>query len=157
MKGGPRKMNLQYPGIASPQISPLRQKMIDDMTVRRMSAGTQRLYLSACTHFAAYFPDKTPGRLGPDDIKAYQLYLVRERKVGWSTLNVQVCALRFLYCVTMGKDWAVKHIIYPKVPKKLPEVLSLKEVQQFLGPIGNISHRAMLVIAYAAGLRLMEV
>jgi len=83
--------------------------------------------------------------------------LVHDKKVAWSTLNVVVCALRFLYRVTLGKDWAVEHIVYAKRPKTLPEVLSLEEVAEFLEPVTNIKHRAMLVTAYACGLRLMEV
>jgi integrase/recombinase XerD len=150
-------MNLQYPGVMLPQVTSIRQKMIDDMTVRRMSEGTQQQYISACSRFAAYFNGTPPGQLGPEHIKAYQVYLVREKKVAWSTLNIHVCALRFLFCVTLGRDWAVKHIVYPKLPKKLPEVLSLEEVEQFLAPIENIKHRAMLVLAYATGMRLMEV
>ena len=150
-------MNLQYPGIKPPQVTSIRQRMIDDMVVRRMSEGTQQQYLSACRRFAEYYNGTPPGRMGPDHIKAYQVYLVRERKVAWSTLNINVCALRFLFCVTLGRDWAVKHIVYAKLPKKLPEVLSLEEVEQFLSPIENIKHRAMLVLAYATGLRLMEV
>lgn len=149
-------MNLQYPGITSPRLTPLRQRMIDDMTVRRMSMGTQQQYISACARFAAHF-HKSPEYLGLDHIRAYQVYLVREKQVAWSTLNIHVCALRFLYRVTLGKDWAVQHIVYARLPKKLPEVLSLEEVERFLEPIGNIKHRAMLVVAYAAGLRLMEV
>jgi site-specific recombinase XerD len=149
-------MILHYPGIKVPQITPLRQKMIDDMTVRGMAAGTQQQYISACARFAAYFRE-SPEHLGLDDIRAYQLHLVRNKKVAWSTLNIVVCALRFLYGVTLGKDWTLKHVAYAKVPKTLPEVLSLDEVAQFLEPIENIKHRAMLVTAYAAGLRLMEV
>jgi hypothetical protein len=110
-----------------------------------------------CSRFAAYYNGTPPGRLGPDHIKAYQVHLVREKKVAWSTLNLNVCALRFLFCQTLGKDWAVKHIEYAKPLKKLPQVLSLEEVEQFLEPIKNIKHRAMLVLAYATGLRLMEV
>jgi len=131
--------------------------MIDDMTVRRMAEGTQQQYLSACARFIAFHQGKPPGLLGPDHVKSYQVHLVREKQLAWSTLNIHVCALRFLFCVTLGREWAVKHIVYPKLPKKLPVVLSLEEVEQFLEPIGNIKHRAMFVLAYATGLRLMEV
>lgn len=134
----------------------LRQRMLDDMTVRGMAAGTQQQYLSACDRFEAYYR-KSPEYLGLDHIKTYQLYLVREKKLAWSTLNIVVCALRFLYGTTLGKDWAIKHIPYAKLGRKLPEVLSLEEVAQFLKPIENIKHRAMLVTAYAVGLRLSEV
>jgi site-specific recombinase XerD len=135
---------------------PLRQRMLNDMVVRGMATGTQQQYVSACARFAAYYR-KSPEYLEISHIKAYQLYLVRERKVSWSTLNIAVCALRFLYGTTLGKDWAINHIPYAKRGTKLPEVLSLGEVAQFLKPIENIKHRAMLVTAYAVGLRLSEV
>jgi len=129
--------------------------MSDDMSVRGMSGGTQQQYISACARYAAYF-GKSPQHLGLEHIKAYQVFLVREKKA-WSTLNINVCALRFLDRVTLGKKWAVEHIVYAKKPKTLPEVLSLEEVAAFLEPVINIKHRAMLVTAYACGLPLMEV
>jgi len=130
--------------------------MIDDMTVRNLSPQTQRLYVSAVAQFAQHF-HKSPELLGPDDVKAYQLHLLRVKKIAWSTMNIAVCALRFLYQVTLSKDWALAHIVYPKGEKRLPEILSLEEVDQFLKPISNIKHRAMLATAYSAGLRLSEV
>lgn len=136
--------------------SPLRQRMLDDMAVRGMSPGTQHKYVAFCARFAAFFR-RSPEHLGPEHIRTFQVYLVRDRKVAWSTLNGAVCALRFLYGITLGKDWAITHIPHPKLGRKLPEVLSLEEVAQFLMPIQNIKHRAMLVTAYAVGLRLSEV
>lgn len=135
---------------------PLRQRMIDDMTIRGMSPGTQKQYVAACLRFAEYY-GRPPGQLGLGHIRNYQIHLVRQKKVAWSTLNIAVCALRFLYGTTLGKDWDIKHIPYAKVGRQLPEVLSLEEVAQFLKPIENIKHRAMLVTAYAVGLRLSEV
>ena len=137
-------------------ITPLRQRMIDDMTVRNLSPATQLLYVSAVARFAKYY-NTSPEFLGPADVKSYQLYLVRDKKVAYNTLNIAVCALRFFYRVTLGKDWAMEHIVRPKKERRLPEVLSLDEVGQFLDPIANIRHRAMLVTAYAGGLRLSEV
>lgn len=137
-------------------VTPLRQRMIDDMTVRNLSQNTQDLYVSAVAQFAKYFRT-SPENLGPADVKAYQLYLTRVRQISWSTLNVVVCALRFFYRTTLGTDWAIEHIIYPKSEKRLPEVLSLEEVSDFLDGIPNLKHRTMLVTAYAAGLRLSEV
>ncbi len=155
--GGPEQASTEDQASAAkaPPV-PLRQRMLDDMTVRGMSAGTQTQYVSACARFAAYYR-KSPALLELGHIKAYQLYLIRQKKVAWSTLNIVVCALRFLYGTTLGKDWAIKHIPYPKRGRTLPEVLSLEEVAQFLKPIENIKHRAMLVTAYAVGLRLSEV
>jgi len=130
--------------------------MLDDMAVRNLRPGTRVQYVSAIARFALHF-NKSPERLGADEIKTYQLYLIRVKKVAWSTLNILVCALRFLYNVTLEKHWVIDHVVYPKRPKKLPVVLSLEEVAQFLDSIGNVVHRAMLVTAYAAGLRLSEV
>jgi site-specific recombinase XerD len=135
---------------------PLRERMIDDMTIRGMSPGTVKVYVTACLHFAQHY-NRSPEHLGLEHIKNYQLHLVRQKKVAWSTLNIAVCALRFLYGTTLGKDWAIKHIPYAKQGRQLPEVLSLEEVAQFLKPIENIKYRAMLVTAYAVGLRLSEV
>lgn len=138
-------------------VKPMRERMVDDMTVRNLCQNTQLAYLLAVTQFLKYHHAVPPGRLGADDIKAYQLYLIREKKLSQSSVNVAVCALRFLYRVTMRKDWAVDHILYGKKPKKLPEILSLGEVVQFLEPISNIKHRAMMATGYAAGLRREEV
>lgn len=98
-----------------------------------------------------------PACLGLEHIRNFQIYLVHQKKLSWSTLNIAVCALRFLYGTTLGVDWDIKHIPYAKVGRRLPEVLSLEEVAQFLKPIENIKHRAMLVLGYAVGLRLSEV
>lgn len=138
------------------KVTPLRQRMIDDMTVRNLAPTTIQVYIAAVAAFAQYH-HASPENLGPGEIKAYQLYLVRVKQVAWSTLNIAVCALRFLYHVTLQKDWAIQHIVRPKSPKRLPQVLALEEVAQFLDPIKNIKHRAMLVTAYSAGLRLSEV
>lgn len=137
-------------------ITPLRQRMIDEMTLKNLAPGTQDRYVRAVAAFALYFR-KSPEHLGLAEIKAYQLYLVREKKFSWSSLNLAVCALRFLYNETLGKDWIVLHIVHPKREKHLPEVLSLEEIEQFLKPVVNIKHRAMLTTAYAGGLRLSEV
>jgi len=130
--------------------------MIDAMTVRNLSQRTQDLYVWSVAQFARYFRT-SPENLGPADITAYQLYLVRVKLVSSSTLNVVVCALRFLYSVTLGKEWAIERIVYAKKEKRLPEVLSLEEVEHFLASIPHIKRRAMLVTAYSAGLRLSEV
>lgn len=151
-----RPEGAQPTGPAPARTSPLRQRMTDDMTVRGMSPGTVKQYLAACARFAQYYR-KSPEHLGLKHIRLYQLYLVHQKKVAWSTLNIVVCALRFLYGTTLGEDWAIKHIPYAKLGRQLPEVLSLEEVAQFLKPIENIKHRAMLVTAYAVGLRLSEV
>jgi site-specific recombinase XerD len=134
----------------------LRQRMIADMQVRHLSPRTIRTYVDHVAKFAAFF-HKSPDLLGPDEIRRYQIYLVQEKQVGWSSFNQCVCALRFLYRITLGKDWAISQIPFPKPERSLPVVLSLSEVQQFLHSITSLKYRAVLMTAYAAGLRISEV
>ena len=136
-------------------MTPLRQRMVEDLRVRNFSPTTQRAYIYAVARFAQHF-GKSPELLGPEDIRAYQLHLL-SKQLAWSTFKVSVCALRFLYGVTLGKDWAVRHIPYPRQLRKLPVILSLAELQQFFEAIPNLKHRAALMTAYAAGLRVSEV
>ena len=136
--------------------SPLRRRMIEDMGIRNFAPSTQYNYVNAVAKYAAHF-GKSPELLGPEDIRTYQVYLVHERHVGWSMFNTAVCALRFLYGVTLQKDWSVRHIPYPRKTKRLPVVLSLDEVRDLIDAIPNIKHRAIIMTAYAAGLRTSEV
>lgn len=136
-------------------MTPLRQRMLEDLRVRNFSPTTQRDYVYAVAQFAQHF-GKSPELLGPEDIRAYQQHLLTKR-LAWGTFNTRVCALRFLYRVTLGKEWAVEHIAYPRRSRKLPVILSLAELQQFFAAIANLKHRAALMTAYAAGLRVSEV
>ena len=132
----------------------LRQRMIDDMRIRNFSPSTQDCYLRRVSKFAQYF-GKSPDLLGPEDIRAYQIHLRDQASIG--LLTQAVAALRFFYRVCLEKEWTVQSIPYPKRPKKLPIVLSLEEVCQFFAAIRSIKHRAILITAYAAGLRISEV
>ena len=85
------------------------------------------------------------------------VHLVHKRRASWSYYNQALCALRFVYNITLGKDWILKSIVCPKQEKKLPVVLSPAEVCQFFQAITNLKHRAILMTAYAAGLRVSEV
>ena len=134
----------------------LRQRMTEDLTVRNRSARTIKTYIACVANFARHF-GKSPELLGPEEIRQYQVYLVHQRKVSWSYFNQAVCALRFLYRHTLGRDWAVEHIPFPRQPRKLPVVLSQAEVQRFLDSIRKLKYRAVLMTAYGAGLRLSEV
>jgi integrase/recombinase XerD len=137
-------------------MTPLRQRMIEDMGVRNLAAGTQQNYIDAVAKFARFF-NKSPELLGPEEIRTYQVYLVYHKHVSWSVFNIAVCALRFLYKVTLGKEWAVQHIPFGKTPKKRPVILIPEEVGMFLQAITNIKHRVLVMIAYATGLRTSEV
>ena len=136
-------------------MTPLRQRMLEDMAVRNFSPKTQQTYIDHVAKFARYF-GKSPDVLGPEQIRTYQVYLVQDKQVAWSTFNQAVCALRFFYQISLGKDLAVKHIAYPRKERKLPVVLSPSEVSQLFEAIKNIKHRTMLMTAYAAGLRVSE-
>src|SRR5262249_15287513 len=104
--------------------TPLRQRMIQDMKVRNLAPLTQTCYVERVARFAKYF-GRSPELLGPEEIRGYQVYLVEQKHASWAVLNQTVCALRFLYCVTLGRDWAIQHIPFAKRPRKLPVVLSL--------------------------------
>ena len=136
--------------------TPLRQRMIEDMGIRNLSPATQYIYVNAVAKYALHF-GKSPAVLGPEHVRGYQVHLVQDKQVSWGVFNIAVCALRFLYRITLQKDWAIKHIPYPKKPKRLPEVLSLDEVSRFLEFITNLKYRAILMTAYATGLRTSEV
>jgi site-specific recombinase XerD len=134
----------------------LRRRMIEDMTLRNFAPRTIKAYVERVADFARHF-GISPEHLGPDQIRAYLLHLVQERRISWSYFNQTRSALRFLYRVTLGRDWVVEGIVCPKQPRKLPVVLSLDEMAQFFAAIINLKHRAILMTAYAAGLRVSEV
>ena len=134
----------------------LRQRMLEDMQVRQLSSCTQRTYVETVARFARHF-DRSPSRLGPEEIRDYQVYLTNERGLAPSSLIVAVSALRFLYRVTLQKRWAFDDVIpVPKKPRSLPVVLSRDEVMQFLEAVKAAKHHAILTTCYAAGLRISE-
>jgi len=134
----------------------LRQRMTDDLRLRNRSLRTINTYIACVAHFARHF-GKSPELLGPEEIRQYQVYLVEQRHVSWSYFNQAVCALRFLYRHTLDRDWAVAHIPFPRQPRKLPVVLSQDEVIRLFDAVRSLKQRAILMTAYAAGLRLAEV
>jgi integrase/recombinase XerD len=134
----------------------LRQRMIGDMQVRHLSPHTQASYVQQVSLFARHFR-QSPEALGPEEIRAYQLYLTNDRKLATSSILIAIAALRFLYKVTLQKDWPWDQAIpAPKKPQRLPIVLSPEEVRQFLACVPGLKHRTILTVCYAAGLRLSE-
>ena len=137
-------------------MTPLRQRMIEDMQVRNLALNTQRSYLEQVSRFARHF-HKSPEQLGPEDIRAYQIYLTNEKNLAPSSVIIAVAALRFVYKVSLKKNWHFEEVIpAPKMPQKLPVVLSPEEVLRFLESINSTKHRAILTTCYAAGLRISE-
>ena len=136
-------------------MTPLRQRMIAAMQIRNFTANTQAAYLQQIVLLARYY-HQSPEALGPQQIQAYQLYLTNERKLAPGSLCTIAAALRFLYHVTLKRDWALDDIPIPKKPLKLPVILSPEEVEHFLECIGSLKHRTLLTVTYAAGLRVSE-
>src|SRR5262249_12891851 len=112
-----------FPRQEGSSMSALRQRFLDDLRLRNYSPRTLETYLQQVVRFSKYF-GRSPAALGPEEIRAYQLYLLHERHVSWSVFNQAVCALRFLYRVTLQASFAVTLIPYGKRPKTLPTVLS---------------------------------
>jgi integrase/recombinase XerD len=138
-------------------MTPLRQRMTEDMQVRNLALNTQMSYVQQVSLFARYF-NKTPEQLGAEDIRTYQVYLTNEKKLAPGSILIAVAALRFLDKVCLKKDWSFEDMIpAPKKPQRLPVVLSPEEILHFLGCVGNTKHRAILTTCYAAGLRIWEV
>jgi integrase/recombinase XerD len=137
-------------------MTPLRRRMLQDMEIRNLARNTQLSYLQQVSSFAKYF-QRSPERLGPDDIRTYQVHITTERKLAPGSLSIIASALRFLYKVTLKRDWVDTEIPLPKTPFKLPVILSREEVAHFLESIASLKHRTILTTAYAAGLRISEV
>jgi integrase/recombinase XerD len=130
--------------------------MLEDMQVRNLSPHTQRSYLEQVSRFARHF-GQSPAVLGPEEIRTYQVYLTNERKLAPGSILIAVAALRFLYKVTIKKEWPFDEVIpAPKKPQILPVVLSPEEVVHFLACVKKPKHRAILTTCYAAGLRISE-
>ncbi len=137
-----------------PRVSPLRRRMIEDMTVRNLSPATQRSYLHGVAKFARYF-GRSPDCLDVEDVRAFQVYLVSQG-ISWPALNQTVCALRFFYGVTLNRPEIPERIAYAREPRKLPVILSADEVVRFLEAVPSLKTRTALTTAYAAGLRASE-
>jgi site-specific recombinase XerD len=128
--------------------------MIDDMTVRNLSPATQRSYIHGVAKFSRYF-GRSPDRLDIEDVRAYQVYLVSQG-ISWPSLNQTVCALRFFYGVTLGRNEMPERIAYAREPRKLPLILGADEVVRFLEAVPSLKTRTALTTAYGAGLRASE-
>jgi integrase/recombinase XerD len=137
-------------------MTPLRRRMIDDMTLRNFTPATIRAYVRCVARLAGYFRCP-PDRLGPEQIRSYLLHLLQERNVSHSYYKLTRCALRFFYRETLHRDDVPASLAPVKEPRTLPVVLGPDELVRFFAAIKNLKHRALLMTAYAAGLRISEV
>jgi site-specific recombinase XerD len=132
----------------------LRQRMLEDMSIRNLAENTQLSYVQQVAAFARCF--RSPDELGPEEVRAYQVHLIEDRKLAPSSVGIATSALRFLYHVTLRRDWTPDDIPMPKKRFRLPVVLSPEEVVHFLESVDNFKHRTIFTAAYAAGLRISE-
>lgn len=135
-------------------MTPLRQRMIDDLRFRNRSPRTIETYVSHVVRFAK-FHGRSPDLLGPEDVRAYQKHLL-EKGASWTLFNQAVCSLKFLYGITLQVTWPVNMIPYGRKPRKLPSVLSQEEVVLLIEAVDDPVARMALLTAYAAGLRISE-
>lgn len=141
--------------IPAATISPLRQRLIDDMTMRRFTAETQRNYLRDVGRLASFLR-RPPNTTTVDDLRRFQV-AQQEAGLGVPTMNAIVSALRFFFVHTIDRPDLARKLVRLRYPRRLPDVLSPDEVRRLLGATVCLKHLAALSVAYGAGLRVAEV
>lgn len=141
--------------MADKPISPLRQRMLDDMRVRNFVADTQREYIRAVKNLTIFL-GRSPDTATAEEMRAFQLHMT-ETGVRPPTINATVTALRFFFKVTVDKPETTRHLVFVHEPRKLPRVLPPEDVLRLLEAAPNPKYKAALSVAYGAGLRAMEV
>ncbi len=136
-------------------MTPLRQRMIEDMQLRGYSASTQKNYVIAVGQLFEHF-HCTPAQLREEQLREYFLYLTNEKKVSRSTTTIALCGIKFFYEYTMKRDWTTLHLVRPRWQRTLPVVLSREEVRRILNEVRVPVYRACLKTIYSCGLRLHE-
>ena len=134
----------------------LRRRMVEDLRVRNYSDRTVRCYVNCVAAFARFF-GRCPSRLGPEEIRQYQVHLAVDLKRSFTLLNQTVCSLRFLYRITLRANFPIELIPYARREKKLPIVLSREEIETLLDATSNLKHRAVIATFYSTGVRLSEI
>jgi len=135
--------------------NPMTDRMAGDMRIRNLAPATIDAYTYHVGRFADFI-QKPIGDATAEDVRKFQLYLIEEKKVGWSSFNQAVCGLRFLYTTTLPKSWPVAMIPFGKRPRRLPTVLAVEEVDALLRCTKNLKQQTFLMTLYAGGLRLSE-
>jgi integrase/recombinase XerD len=136
-------------------ISPLRQRMLEDMNMRRFVPDTQREYIRAVKRLASFL-GRSPDSATAEELRAFQLHLT-ETSLQPQSINATVTALRFFFKVTLDRPETTRRLVFVYEPRKLPRVLSPEEVLRLLEAAPGPKHKAALSVAYGAGLRAMEV
>ncbi len=142
-------------GTAHTGISPLRQRMLDDLRIRKLSPKTQSAYIRAVCNFTKYL-GRSPDTATIDDLRNYQLYLV-DTGTSPTSLNAAIIGLKFFFDVTLDRGELMAKMRPVRVPQRLPVVLSKEEVGRLIAACGNLKHQTALSLAYGTGLRAAEV
>lgn len=137
-------------------MSELRERMIRDMQLRRLSERTQETYLLGVRNLAKHYM-RSPDQITDREVQDFLLHMLNERHLSWSTCNIHVSALKFFYGTTLGRTSTSLAIPPRRTEQRLPEILSEQELKRLFGVISNLKHRALLMTTYAAGLRVSEV
>lgn len=137
-------------------MSALRTQMEQDMVLRGLSDRTRETYIHQVAGLAKFF-HRSPDAVEVAEVQRYLLHLIEERKLSWSSCSQAAHAIRFFYHVTLKRPQVALEIPRPRLPKKLPEILSREEVARLFDMTPNIKHRTLLMTTYAAGLRVSEV
>ena len=140
---------------SSKPISPLRQRMIEDMTMRKLSPRTQSSYIRVVANFTRFL-SRSPDTADAEDLRRYQLHLV-EQGVSSTSINANITALKLFFETTLDRPEAMKKMRHIYEPRRLPEILSLDEVTRLLKAAGGLKYQAAFGVAYGAGLRASEV
>lgn len=136
-------------------MTPLRQRMIEDMQIRNFAQTTQRSYTHYVADYAKYF-NRSPKDLDLEAVRQYQLYLAQERKLSPQSINTFVSAVQLVYLITLEMPWDKHDFPRARLEEKLPVVLAPDEVQRFLDYVTGVKYRAVLLTCYGAGLRISE-
>lgn len=136
-------------------MTPLRQRMLEDMQLRGLSARTREAYVAAVRRLSEYF-HRRPDQLAEEDLRQYFLHLINVRRVGPATITIALCAIKFLFEQTLQRQWPTLHFVRPAYEKRLPVILSREEVRRILACVTVPVYRACLTTIYSCGLRLME-
>lgn len=136
-------------------MTPLRQRMLEDMQLHGLSARTQQSYLGAVRQLALHY-GKAPDLLTEEDLRQYFLFLRNERHAARSTITIALCAIKFLFERTLQRPWPTLDLLRPPAEHKLPCVLSIAEVHAILAHVHTARYRVCLSVIYACGLRLLE-
>jgi integrase/recombinase XerD len=136
-------------------MTPLRQRMIEEMCIRGLATTTQRSYIHYVAGYAKHF-NRSPDQLDLEAVRQYQLYLSQVRKLSAQSINTFVSAVQFLYLTTLEMPWRKEDFPRPRVPETLPVVLAPEEVENFFAHVNGLKYRVVLLACYGSGLRISE-